>query len=193
MSTSSKNGLIVAMDDIHIGSHDNETCSDYVLIQGSTSTATKWCRNKTDISGIEFPGQSHVDIGFHAANSTPSFGYCFSKNNTKCSSRDGKQCISNAYQCDGHRNCPEGDDENGCPLTPTTTITPTHHTTSSATPSTTPYTTHQTTHPTYVPPYPIPTPKPPGPSGGLLALLVMVSLIVGLKKRRDHSGYSCTV
>ncbi|CAG2164997.1 unnamed protein product, partial [Oppiella nova] len=26
MSTSSKNGLIVAMDDIHIGSHDNETC-----------------------------------------------------------------------------------------------------------------------------------------------------------------------
>jgi len=211
ISTSSKKGLILGIDDIHIGSNDNETCSDYIIIQGSDSKdKTKWCRNnKTDISGEEFPGQSHIDIGFHAGNASnssftlivtefeaPSFGYCFSNKNLKCSSKAGKQCVSKAYQCDGYRNCPEGDDENGCHYTPITTTTPSNHTTPPTTPSTTPRT-KPTTPPTTTP---SPKPEPKGLGGGIIALIVIGVLIAAaivvfvifkcLKRRRENNGYS---
>ncbi|CAG2162439.1 unnamed protein product [Oppiella nova] len=214
MSTSSKKGLILGIDDIHIGSNDNETCSDYILIQGSDSDKTKWCRNnKTDISGKEFPRQSHIDIGFHAGKASNSsftlivtefeepslFGLCFSNKNLKCSSKAGKQCVSKAYQCDGYRNCPEGDDENDCPSAPTTTTTtttPSNHTTPPTPPSTTPHTPQPTTTPS-----PSPKPEPKGGlGGGFIALIVIGVLIVAaivvfvifkcLKKRRENNGYS---
>ena len=64
----------MGIDHIHIESNDNETCSDYILIQDSDAKdQTKWCRNnKTDISGKEFPRQPHIDIGFHAGKASNS-------------------------------------------------------------------------------------------------------------------------
>ena len=95
-----------------------------------------------------------------------------------CKDGNTKECISKKqFKCDGIKNCPNGDDEDGCPkLTPTTTTTITKTTTST----------------------PSPTPAPRGLNGWVIALIVLLSLTVVISgailaikfiKRRQFNEY----
>ncbi|CAG2110792.1 unnamed protein product [Medioppia subpectinata] len=224
-----KRGIVLGIDNINIGSA-NDSCSDYLLIKSSVDeTSTKWCNSNTTHIGMAFKGKSgSVDIQFHAGNHSnssfnlivtefhdPIMSYCISNSDIKCSSNAGKQCVSKSFKCDGHRNCPEGDDETTCPkpapITPTptpitTTITPNTTTTKPPSPTPTPPPTPSPTpapSPTPTPaptPSPSPTPKPDGLSGGIIALIVIGSLIGAaivvfiiykyVKRSRENTGYS---
>ncbi|XP_054152777.1 proteoglycan 4-like [Oppia nitens] len=185
-----KKGLLIGVDSIAIDS------GDYLAIGSSDKRVVYWFHNKTGSQvGLAFKQKNvqTVDLTFHGGNASNSsfslimtpydvsiMGYCFSSTNLKCRTDDGDyQCLSRQYQCDGHRNCADGNDENRCP-TPSPTTTTTTTTTPKPT-TTTPKPTTTTPKPTTTTPKPItttpksttttpkPTPKPiptptPGPS-----------------------------
>ena len=88
-----------------------------------------------------------------------------------CKDGNTKECISKKqFKCDGIKNCPNGDDEEGCPKLTSTTTTST----------------------------PSPTPAPRGLNGWVIALIVLLSLTVVISgailaikfiKRRQFNEY----
>ncbi|XP_054153124.1 uncharacterized protein LOC128951862 [Oppia nitens] len=224
--TPSKKGLLLGVDSLAIGT------GDYLAIGSGDKQQREvdWFHNSTGSQvGLAFKTNVQiVDLTFHGGNASnssfslimtpydvPIMGYCFSTSNLKCRTPygDDYQCVSKQYQCDGHRNCANGEDESKCPRpvpsttttppTPTTTTTtpePKPTTSTSPKPSTTTTTAAPTPKPTTKPgptPAPSPTPSPSTLSGGqiagivigvLIAALLLVFIVYKVVKKRQNGG-----